>query len=49
MIDGEEQWTHYEMEEAEVKIDIADMVLEHLVCETAELLISLARKSRPAL
>ena len=37
---------NYEMEEAEVKIDIADMIMDHLVTETADLLAGLALKKR---
>jgi len=46
IIDNEEQWTNYEMEEAEVKIDVADMIMEKLVTETAELLINLQNNKR---
>ena len=33
VIDNEEMWINYEMEETEVGIDLADMALEHLVVE----------------
>jgi len=34
----EKNWLNYEEEEMQTKLDIADMVLEHLVCETIDLL-----------
>lgn len=40
-MDSETQWMYYEMEETEVKIDVADMVMEQLVTETADILIQL--------
>jgi hypothetical protein len=40
----EDKWLDYEMEEAQVKIDMSDIILEHLVGETVEILNSL--KSR---
>lgn len=33
VIDNEEMWANYEMEEAEVSLDLADAVLEQLVVE----------------
>ena len=36
MIDNEDMWTNYEMEEAEVAIDVADMVLDTLVIESIQ-------------
>jgi hypothetical protein len=38
MIDTEPKWLNYEFEEAQVKIDIGDMILEFLVTETLGLL-----------
>jgi len=38
VLDTEQNWINYEMEESEVKIDIADMIMENLVCETIHLL-----------
>jgi hypothetical protein len=39
----EEKWLDYEMEEAQVKIDLSDIVLEHLVGEAVELLQKLSK------
>eukprot|EP00826_Nyctotherus_ovalis_P020847 TRINITY_DN16618_c0_g1_i1.p2 TRINITY_DN16618_c0_g1~~TRINITY_DN16618_c0_g1_i1.p2 ORF type:complete len:132 (-),score=46.56 TRINITY_DN16618_c0_g1_i1:123-518(-) len=36
VIDGEDVWVDYERDEVKVKIDLADMVLKHLVNETVE-------------
>jgi len=36
VIDNEDMWINYEQEETEVKIDLADMVLEHLVGEITD-------------
>lgn len=38
MIENEPKWLNYEFEEAQVKIDIGDMILEHLVKETIHIL-----------
>jgi hypothetical protein len=38
VIEGEVGWLCYEFEEAQVKIDLGDMILEHLVSETIEIL-----------
>jgi len=38
VLDSEEPWVNYEMEEAEVKIDVTDMIMDQLVTETAEIL-----------
>jgi len=35
VLETEHQWLTYEFEEAQVKIDLSDMILEHLVEETA--------------
>jgi len=37
-MESEERWQDFEMEEAQVKIDLGDVVLEHLVGESVELL-----------
>ena len=34
----EDKWLDYEMEEAQVKIDLSDIILEYLVGETAEII-----------
>lgn len=34
MIENEPNWLNYEFEEAQVKIDLGDMILEHLITET---------------
>lgn len=34
MIETEPKWLQYEFEEAQVKIDIGDMILEQMVTET---------------
>lgn len=46
VVDCEDLWINYEMEESEVKLDIADMVMEHLVTETAELLLKLEHSNK---
>ena len=33
MIETEHHWLNYEFEEAQVKVDLSDMILEHLVEE----------------
>lgn len=38
MIENEPKWLNYEFEEAQVKIDIGDMILEQLVTETIAIL-----------
>ena len=38
MIETEPKWLNYEFEEAQVKIDIGDMILEYLVTETITIL-----------
>lgn len=38
MIENEPRWLNYEFEEAQVKIDIGDMILEQLVTETISIL-----------
>jgi hypothetical protein len=38
MIENEPRWLNYEFEEAQVKIDIGDMILEQLVTETINIL-----------
>jgi len=38
MIENEPKWLNYEFEEAQVKIDIGDMILEQLVTETISIL-----------
>ena len=38
IIDNEENWTNYEAEEAQVKLDIADMLLDQLVNESVQCL-----------
>lgn len=34
VVETEHQWLNYEFEEAQVKVDLSDMILEHLVEET---------------
>ena len=46
VIDNDESWTNYEMEEAEAEIDVADMILEHLVVETVDQLIGIERRRK---
>ena len=38
MIETEPKWLNYEFEEAQVKIDVGDMILEQLVTETIQFL-----------
>lgn len=33
LLEGEDKWLDYEREEVQVKLDLADIVLEHLVGE----------------
>jgi hypothetical protein len=44
LIQQEEKWLDYEMEETQVKIDLSDIVLEHLVGEAVELLEKIREK-----
>ena len=37
-VEQEHHWLNYEYEEAQVKIDLSDMILEHLVDELATFL-----------
>jgi hypothetical protein len=41
VIETEYKWVHYDFEEAQVKIDVCDMILEGLFTETVGLLDSL--------
>jgi len=41
LVRDEDKWLDYEMEEAQVKIDLSDIVLEHLVGETVDILAKL--------
>ena len=38
MIENEPKWLNYEFEQAQVKIDVGDMILEQLVTETIKIL-----------
>jgi transcriptional regulator NrdR family protein len=38
MIENEPKWLNYEFEQAQVKIDVGDMILEQLVNETISVL-----------
>ena len=38
VLEKDEVWVEYEFEESQVKLDIADMVLEHLVSEMIDTL-----------
>ncbi len=38
MIENEPKWLNYEFEQAQVKIDVGDMILELLVTETIQFL-----------
>eukprot|EP01022_Parablepharisma_sp_SALTPOND_P025576 TRINITY_DN59_c0_g3_i1.p1 TRINITY_DN59_c0_g3~~TRINITY_DN59_c0_g3_i1.p1 ORF type:complete len:1605 (+),score=215.77 TRINITY_DN59_c0_g3_i1:8435-13249(+) len=46
VLDSEDQWVNYEMEEAEVKIDLADMIMDQLVTEAAEMLVKLGKDNK---
>jgi hypothetical protein len=37
-VETEHQWLNYEFEESQVKIDLSDMILEHLVDEVVQCL-----------
>jgi hypothetical protein len=38
MVETEPRWLNYEFEQAQVKIDIGDMILEMLVTETVAII-----------
>ena len=38
IVDSENQWLKWDFEETQTKIDLSDMVLEHLVSETIQVL-----------
>jgi len=38
VIENESKWLNYEFEESQVKIDLGDMILEHLVSECSQIL-----------
>ncbi len=38
VVETEHQWLNYEFEESQVKIDMSDMILEHLVDEVVQYL-----------
>lgn len=38
MVENEQKWLNYEFEQAQVKIDLGDMILELLVTETIKLI-----------
>ena len=40
VVETEHQWLIYEFEESQVKIDVSDMILEHLVDEIVQYLNS---------
>lgn len=44
VIENEQNWLQYEFEEAQVRIDLGDMIVEALVQETADLLTNLEKK-----
>jgi hypothetical protein len=44
MIDTEPKWLNYEFEQAQVKIDVGDMILEQLVNETISILNEQAQR-----
>lgn len=46
-IEQEHHWLNYEYEEAQVKIDLSDMILEHLVEELATLMNNMHKKDQP--
>lgn len=45
MIETEPKWLNYEFEQAQVKIDVGDMILEQLVNETISILNEQASRS----
>lgn len=38
VIENEHKWLNYEFEDAQVKVDLGDMILEHLVAEVTQIL-----------
>ena len=44
MIETEPKWLNYEFEQAQVKIDVGDMILEQLVNETISILNEQAQR-----
>ena len=43
----EEKWVAYDDEEAEVQLEIADLIFDKLVTETAELIFQIHEKRKP--
>ena len=39
--ENEQLWTDYEYEETQTKIDVADIILEHLCSEVADIVVKL--------
>ena len=44
-VEQEHHWLNYEYEEAQVKVDLSDMILEHLVDELASFLNQKSREN----
>lgn len=42
LVQEEEKWLDYEMEEVQVKLDLSDIVLDHLVSETVDIISKLS-------
>ena len=45
MNENEDSWIDYELEETQVKFDVADMIIDQLLTETAEILSAFGQKS----
>lgn len=41
--ENEQKWIDYENEDAQVKIDLADQILDHLSVELAEIMLGLRK------
>ena len=46
MVDNEETWVNYEVDEMEVQLDLADMVLEELVVEAVSSLATIEQQRK---
>lgn len=44
IVESEPQWLKWDFEEAQTKVDLSDMVLEHLVAETIGVLNDVSSK-----
>jgi len=45
MVETETKWLNYEFEQAQVKIDIGDMILEQIVSETLQIMNEASKRT----